>query len=189
MGEAAGRGAAGDPLWHRRQGRAADLCRWQEELHRHQGVRRRDRQSQPPHAADGKCLDARGTGQVPDRAAVRDLRRRAAQARGAGGEDRGRGHLDVHPPFGGRRAGVVLHAGGEADRPAAPDRQGHPQGNQRAAGLPQQRRARLPQSRSHVGHAVGRRKPAHPPGQPDRFGPLGRALRARRTLDRPAPAR
>ncbi len=38
-------------------------------------------------------------------------------------------------------------------------------------------------------HAVGRREPAHPPRQPDRLRPVGRALRARRALDRPPPAR
>ena len=39
------------------------------------------------------------------------------------------------------------------------------------------------------GHAVGRREPAHPAGLADRLGADGRALRARRTVHRPAPAR
>ena len=40
-----------------------------------------------------------------------------------------------------------------------------------------------------LGDAVGRRGPAHPSGQSDRQLPRGRALRARRAVDRPAPAR
>ncbi len=39
------------------------------------------------------------------------------------------------------------------------------------------------------GTAVGRREPAHPPGLADRLGPDRRALRPRRALHRPAPAR
>ena len=38
-------------------------------------------------------------------------------------------------------------------------------------------------------HAVRRREPAHPPRLADRLGPDRRALRARRAVDRPAPAR
>jgi excinuclease ABC subunit A len=38
-------------------------------------------------------------------------------------------------------------------------------------------------------NAVGRREPAHPPRLADRLGPDRRALRARRAVDRPAPAR
>ena len=40
-----------------------------------------------------------------------------------------------------------------------------------------------------VGHAVRRRMPAHPAGQPDRLRPDRRAVRAGRAVDRPAPAR
>ena len=39
------------------------------------------------------------------------------------------------------------------------------------------------------GTLVGRREPAHPAGLADRLGPDRRALRARRAVDRPAPAR
>ncbi len=48
---------------------------------------------------------------------------------------------------------------------------------------------RVSESLARVGHAVRRREPAHPAGQPDRLGPDRRALRARRALDRAAPAR
>jgi excinuclease ABC subunit A len=44
----------------------------------------RDRQSQPPDAADRKRVDEGGTGQVPDRAALRSVRGQAPEARGAG---------------------------------------------------------------------------------------------------------
>ena len=40
-----------------------------------------------------------------------------------------------------------------------------------------------------AGTLAGRRGPAHPPGQPDRIGAGGRALRARRAVDRAPPAR
>ena len=73
------------------------------------------------------------------------------------------------------------HPAAERDRPR------HPQGNQRAPRLPPQCRARLSQPRPHQRHAVGRREPAHPPRQPDRLRPVGRALRPRRAVDRPSP--
>ena len=38
-------------------------------------------------------------------------------------------------------------------------------------------------------HALRRRGAAHPPGEPDRLGPHRRDVRARRAVDRPAPAR
>ncbi len=69
------------------------------------------------------------------------------------------------------------------------DRPRDPQGDQRAARLPQQCRPRLSRPQPHLGHALRRREPAHPPRQPDRLGPLGRPLRPRRALDRPPPAR
>ena len=57
-------------------------------LRRPEAVRGRDRQPQPPHAPDRERVDARGARQVPVAAAVRDLPRRAPQARGAGGQGR-----------------------------------------------------------------------------------------------------
>ena len=48
---------------------------------------------------------------------------------------------------------------------------------------------RLPDPVARLGHAVGRREPAHPPGQSDRLRIDRRAVCARRALDRPAPAR
>ena len=127
--------------------------------------------------------------QVPDRAAVRDLPRRAPQARGARGQDRRQRHRHA------TRLSVVdalawfARPARPPHRPAERDRRAHPQGDRRAARLPQQRRARLPQPRPHPRHALGRREPAHPPRQPDRQRPVGRALRPRRAQHRPPPAR
>ena len=80
-------------------------------------------------------------------------------------------------------------AAGASHRQAPGDRAAHPQGDQRAAGLPAQCRPRLPDARARFRHAVRRREPAHPARLADRLGPHRRALRPRRALDRPAPAR
>ncbi len=64
-----------------------------------------------------------------------------------------------------------------------------PQGGAGPAGLPARRRAALPLARPRRGLAVRRRGPAHPAGHPDRLRPGRRALRARRAVDRAAPAR
>ena len=72
---------------------------------------------------------------------------------------------------------------------ARPDRRRDPQGDQRAARLPARRRARLPDARPRGGDAVGRRGAAHPAGVAARLRAVGRDVRARRAVDRPAPAR
>jgi hypothetical protein len=69
------------------------------------------------------------------------------------------------------------------------DRRAHPQGDPRAAALPQRCGSRISDHVAQFGHAVRRRKPAHSPRQPDRLGADRRSLRARRTLDRPASTR
>ena len=55
--------------------------------------------------------------------------------------------------------------------------------------VPERRRARLPDARSAVVDAVGRRIAAHQPGDVARLGARRHALRARRAVDRPALAR
>ena len=75
------------------------------------------------------------------------------------------------------------------DHPRAPDRRAGAQGDPGAAQLPARRRPRLPLARPPLRLAVGRRGPAHPAGDPDRRRPGRRALRPRRALDRPPPAR
>ncbi len=71
----------------------------------------------------------------------------------------------------------------------AGDRAAHPARDRRAAAIPGRCRARLPDAGPRLGHALGRREPAHPAREPDRLGPDRRALRARRAVDRPASAR
>ncbi len=56
-------------------------------------------------------------------------------------------------------------------------------------GFPEQRRSELSDPGTGIGHAVRRREPAHPPRLADRLRPDRRAVRARRAVDRPAPAR
>ena len=120
--------------------------------------------------------------------AVRSVPRRAAQARGAvsvkiAGEDISLSARRSVADALGWFSALDEQLGAAAARDRAPD----PQGDQRAARLPPQCRARLSQPRPHQRHAVGRRKPAHPPRQPDRQRPVGRALRPRRALDRAPP--
>ncbi len=73
----------------------------------------------------------------------------------------------------------------EAER----DRRARAQGNPRAAEIPGRCRARISDAGARLRHAVRRREPAHPARLADRLRPDRRALRARRALDRPAPAR
>ena len=97
---------------------------------------------------------------------VRGVPRRPPQARGAGGEDRRRGHLACP-----RRRSVAdalawfaaLHEKLTATQNEIARRD--PQGDQRAPRLPPQCRARLPPPRPHQRHPVRRREPAHPPRQ------------------------
>ncbi len=112
---------------------------------------------------------------------------RPAQARVAGRHGGRAQHLRaVQPLHRGRRR---RHGGPGAHRARAHDRRPGLQGGPRAHAVPARRRARLPLPGPLGRHAVGRRGPAHPPGQPDRQRPGRRALRPRRALHRPAPAR
>ncbi len=63
------------------------------------------------------------------------------------------------------------------------------QGNSHPYHVPQQRRARLSLARPLGGHALGRRGAAHQAREPDRLRVDRRHVRARRALDRAAPAR
>ena len=124
------------------------------------------------------------------RAALPGLRRQAAQAGGPGrdrrrprtsrtcrpGRERGDG-LGGHPPR-------AAHASASRPSPAQVLKE-----ITRPAGLPGRRGPGLPDRRSHQQHPVGRRGPAHPPGDPDRLEPDGRAVHPRRAVHRPAPAR
>jgi hypothetical protein len=99
------------------------------------------------------------------------------------GQDHGRGHLDDR---GGAKR--TLPEPGP-DRRARADRRRDPEGGERAPGLPAGRGPRVPDARPGGGHAVGRRGAADPPGVAARLRAVGRDVRARRAVDRPAPAR
>ena len=84
---------------------------------------------------------------------------------------------------------LALARRGRADRDRAPHRAADPARDRGAAALPRERRHRLPVDGPRGGDAVGRRGAADPAGDADRLGARRRALRARRAVDRPAPAR
>ncbi len=63
-----------------------------------------------------------------------------------------------------------------------------PAGDPGPSAVPERRRGRLSDARTERRDALGRRGPAHPAGDADRLEPHRRALRARRAVDRPAPA-
>ena len=182
-------GARHHPVRQRRRIDRHALRRRHPPVPDHQAVRGRDPQPRPALEGDRFVLGARGARALPAREQVRDLRRRPAEARGAGGEDRRPQHQPDDRVLDRRRGEVVPRAVAQAHAQAERDRRPHPQGDQRAAGLPRQCRPVLPDAEPHLRHAVGRREPAHPPGLADRLGPDRRALRAGRAVDRPAPAR
>ena len=133
------------------------LHRRAQELHRQEAVRGRDRQSQPPHARRPRargCARSWRKYQTAQPCEVCHGARLKPEA--LRGQDRRRGHLDVDAPRRSADALGVLPAldAAASQRPAAADRRAHPQGDHRAARLPQQCRARLSQPRSHLGHAV-----------------------------------
>ena len=124
--------------------------------------------------------------------ALPGLRRHAPEARGAQRQGRRRR----------RRARDLRDLGGAAARVGGVSSRGLKLEGQRAAiadkivkeivlaaRVPQQRRPRLPVARPLGGDAVRRRGAAHPPRVADRLGPHRRHVRARRAVDRPAPAR
>ena len=120
-------------------------------------------------------------------AAVPGVQGRAAEARVAGGARRRRGHPRAHRAERQARAAVAGRRAAVGDR--APHRAADHARDRRAPALPGQRRHRLPVDGPRGGDAVGRRGAAHPAGHADRLGAGRRALRARRAVDRPAPAR
>ena len=92
-------------------------------------------------------------------------------------------HEDVGRDRRGLLRGVQPERAGSED--LAPD----PQGNPRAARVPQERRARLLEPLAQRDDALGRRVAAHPPGDADRLLAGRRPLHPGRTVDRPPPAR
>ena len=124
------------------------------------------------------------------RDALRRLRGPPPQARGARGQDRGLRHRRGDGAVGARPPS----AGSASCRRSLSAKQ-----NEIAVRILKEIRDRLTflvdvgleylTLGARLGHAVRRREPAHPPGEPDRLRPHRRALRPRRALDRPAPAR
>ena len=107
--------------------------------------------------------------------------------RGAGRQDRGPHHRRGHRPLRGRRLPVLRRARPQGLR--GHDRRRAAEGDPLPPALPARRGPRLPDARPARAVALGRRGPAHPPGQPDRQRADRRHLRPRRAVDRPAPAR
>ena len=95
-------------------------------------------------------------GALPDRQPVRDLRRQAAEAGGAGGQDRGLNISRTSPSS--RSTSAVQLVPGARRKLTAKQREiaaAHPEGDQRAARLPRQRRPRLPDARPRLGTLSG----------------------------------
>ena len=119
-----------------------------------------------------------------------DLRRLSPEAAGAGRQGRRQAHRRGRRPVDPQAANVWF-----AELPKTFTKQqteiadAHPEGDPRAAAVPQRRRPRLSDAVARLRHAVGRREPAHPARLADRLRPDRRALRARRAVDRPASAR
>ncbi len=153
-----------------------------------QGPLRGDRQ--PPAAplrGDRLRDQPRADRGLHGRAALPGVRRRAPAA----GEPRGQGrrhqHRRLQRDVGPRRGRVDRVAGDERDR--AGDRAVDRARDLRAARLPRERRHRLPLALALGALALRRRGAADPPCDADRLQPRRRHVRARRALDRPAPAR
>ena len=126
--------------------------------------------------------------QLPGEPPVRDLRRRPPQARAAW---RSRSPARTSAMSARRSVADALAWFSTLDEKLTPQQREIARAilkeiNARL-GFLAQCRARLPQPRPHQRHPVRRREPAHPPRQPDRLRPVGRALRPRRAVDRPPP--
>ena len=131
-------GARHDPLRQRRRIDRHALRRRHPPVPDHQAVRGRHPQPRPALEGDRLLLGARGARALPEREQVRDLRRRPAEARGAGGEDRRPQHQPDDRVLDRRGGEVVRRAVDQAHAQAERDRRPHPEGDQRAAGLPRQ---------------------------------------------------
>ena len=146
----------------------------------------------PPSGPDGLGVRAGEVRGLHARRAVPGLQGRTAQARGPGrdaGAPRAGRQVDRRGlgDVGGRLLGVPRRDA--ARRPPGRDRRAGAQGGPGPAGLPARRRPALPVAGPRGGHPVRWRGAADPAGHADRLRAGGRALRARRAVDRAAPAR
>ena len=153
----------------------------------HDDVRGRDPVDQAAPRGRRERLGPRAVRGLHAPRAVQGLRRRPPQAGDARRDDQRAQHLRGLRPV--DRRGRQVPRRPRADRARADDRRARDEGGQRPARVPARRRPRLPHAVALGRHAGGRRGPAHPPGQPDRLRPRRHAVRARRAVDRPAPAR
>ena len=153
-------------------------------------LRRRAAQPRAPLSRDRFAGRARRAGEVPQHAALPGMRRHAAAARSAPRARSPAGRIyeiarlplrDTHRISSQRARARRARKHAIAERIVReivePPR------------VPGQRRPRLPVARSRRGHALGRRGAAHPSREPDRLRPDRRHVRARRAVDRAAPAR
>ena len=180
--------AADLPLRHQRRARRGALPQPLRARARLRGALRGHRPEPPaPLPRDRVRAPAREDRGVHERAAVPRLPRRAAAAGVARGARRGDADQRVLRALGARRAGVAGRR--RAERHRTPHRAADRARDRRAPALPRERRHRLSLDGPRGRDAVGRRGAADPPGDADRLGARRRALRARRALDRAAPAR
>ncbi len=139
------------------------------------------------HAETDSDAAAREARAVHARDPVPDVQRLPPPRREPGRHGRRAQHLaadrEGHP----RHARVHRRHG--ALRARAHDRGAPAEGDPRAAGVPDGRRARLPEPGTRGGDARRRRGAADPPGHADRQRPRRRALHPGRALDRAPPAR
>ncbi len=187
VGEAHRQAAADRAARHVRQadGQVQEPLRAQPSvLHRVRGCHPVD---QAPPRGSRERLVARAVRGVHARGAVPRLRRGAPQAVHVGDHRRRQAHRrGVRDAD--RRVGEVPRRA-RTERARQDDRRAGHQGDQRPARVPARRRARLPQPVAERRHVGRRRGAADPVGEPDRVGPGGHALRARRAVDRSPPAR
>ena len=179
--------AEGHPVWVRRRRDQVLLRRREGRVPLAlvlRGPRPDDRAALPGDREPRAALGARG---LHVRRALPGLRRAAPEAGGAGGA-RGRPR-DRRGVLGDDLGRHRLLRGPEALPAREGDRRKDPQGDPGPPAFPRERRDRVPQPRARRGVAVGRRVAAHPARDADRLEADGRALRPRRALDRPAPAR
>ena len=153
----------------------------------HDDVRGRDPVDQAPPRGRRERLGARAVRGLHAPRAVQGLRRRPPQARDARRDDQRAQHLRGLRPV--DRRGRQVPRRPRAHRARADDRRARDEGGQRPPRFPARRRPRLPDAVAVGWHAGRGRGPAHPSGQPDRLRPRRHAVRARRAVDRPAPAR
>ena len=137
---------------------------------------------------EGTLGSSRRTSSRTARCGLPGLQRRAAEGRRAARSgSRGARSPSTSTCRSPKRCGVFDSA--RADRSRGAHRQPHPARDSRPPPLPERCRRRLSDARAQRRDALGRRRAAHPPGHADRLEPHRRALRARRAVDRPAPAR